>query len=240
MPDASTLNHANACEGGTGIGAQLQRARETAARSINDCAQLVGISARRYAAYEADAKEPTMPELEQLALYLQVSVDDLFGDVEIAPLVPTPDEAAEVMRLRARIIGAQLRKARTDRGEMIAATAQSVGMRITDLERFERAEKPLPIGKLAQLAHHLGLQRSDLLDIEHTPSEAGAPPTEKPRDEQQFEEFLKLPMDVREALLTFDALSYIRAGLRLRGLRGRELRRAGKALDKLASVVRRG
>ena len=239
MPDASPVPLARAHQGGRDIGAQMRRARETAARSIKDCAQLINVSPGRYAAYEDGAKEPSLPELEQLAVFLQVTLAALLGDEEIEPLVPSPDEVAEVMALRTRIIGAQLRKARNDLGEMIATTAQAVGMRPGDLERIELAEKPLPYGKLELLAGHLGLDLTDFLDGDSNPSGELEPPMERPRDEQQFAEFLKLPADVREALLTFDALTYIRSGLRLRGLRGKELRRAGKALGKLASVVRR-
>ena len=243
MPDARTsIEHAAASKPGTipvaGLAGQLKLARETAARSIHDCARLIGIGSGRYAAYEAGSRQPSMPELEQLALFLQVPLDAFFDESEIAPLVPTPIEVGEVMALRARIIGARLRKARLDSGQQLAMTALALGMRARDLERFELAEKALPVGRLELAAHHFGLQRKDLLDVEQAGSAeatAGAPPT---GSRQQYAQFVKLPADVREALMLPDALVFIRAGLRLRGLRTKDLRRAGKALDKLAGIVK--
>lgn len=245
MPDASSPNpRKKASQTPTpaipSLGAQLKRARETAARSVKDCAQQISISAAQYEAYEDGSRQPGLPELEQLALFLQVPLAALLDGTEFSPLVPSATEVAEIIALRTRIIGARLRKARIDRGEDLPTAARAMGLRAMDLERIELANRALPLYRLDQLAAHLGLTRADFFESKPAPVNAveePAPAEPKSEHAQQFAAFMRLPADVRGALLDVEALEYVRAGLALRAFRPKDLRRAGRALTNLAGAV---
>ena len=60
----------------------VRAAREQAGRSPEECAQMLGISAEEFANLEASPAELTLPQLETLAMALNVPMSHFWGSVE--------------------------------------------------------------------------------------------------------------------------------------------------------------
>ncbi len=205
------------------LGLRLQAARELADRKPADCATRLGISPKRYREFEAGMSEPDLPMLEQLAGYLQVPVPVLLGTHAAATSNISPDVQ---MGLRARVIGAQLRQARVARDLGIDEVAEGLSVPAAQLLAIELAEQPLPVSLLLRFA---AFYKSDALTL--------VSPPERDVAQRARDAFEKLPLDVRTAMQDPEMLPHLRAGLNLRGLNRKDLRRAAKSLQKLAGVL---
>jgi transcriptional regulator with XRE-family HTH domain len=235
MPDSSPATTVPAASGKRLKPWQaLMRVRKASGRTLKDCARHIGISARRYQSYELGKREPSLPEAEQLAHYLGAPIEVLLGEQEWAEPPLPPGEIEEFIGLRARIVGARLRLARHQLDMDLPALARATGLRAAEIEKFELATRPIPISKLNVLMRELGISREDLLRYEGDGAERTREQTAA-----QHAAFDKLPDDVRETLLDPDALSSLRTGIRLRGFTRKDLRKAAKSLQKLASAMAR-
>ena len=56
------------------LGALLVDARNSSGRSVQECADFLGISEADYAGFESGATTPTLPQLEVLAYFFNVPI----------------------------------------------------------------------------------------------------------------------------------------------------------------------
>lgn len=175
------------------LGVLLQDARLSAGKSVEECARLLGISPHTFAAYELGESSPSLPELELLAVYLNVPMDHFWGKViktdgaaEAASLPREP-----LFRLRRRVIGAQLRGARQKAGLSIEALAEQLNLSPEDLKQFELGESPIPVPLLEALAFTLNRPINEFQD-QHGPLAQRGTGRARPADE-----FEALPPDLQ-------------------------------------------
>ena len=62
------------------LGVLLLDARLHAGRTQEECGRMLESSAEEYSAFESGDATPTLPQLEALAMYLNVSLDHFWGD----------------------------------------------------------------------------------------------------------------------------------------------------------------
>jgi transcriptional regulator with XRE-family HTH domain len=206
-------------------GARIQAARERAARKPAECAAQLDISPKRYRELEAGTREPELVQLAQLAAFLDVPLGVLLGR---APAPGPVAYAPEQLRLRARVIGAQLRQARIARDQNLDEVALALNMPARELNAIELAEQLLPLSLAQRLAAYFQI---DIEDLAHPPQ------PERELAQRAREAYDKLPADIRTALQDPQFLTHVRAGLRLRALSRKDLRRAAKSLQKLAGAL---
>ena len=121
-------------QSGAALGALMQDARTVRGQPLDAGAAALGLSPEQYAGYESGAAEPSLPELELLAYFLDVPVSYFWGD---QPLSARPEEArralpaADIAALRHRIIGIQLRQARLAAEQTPEALAAAVGVTVS-------------------------------------------------------------------------------------------------------------
>ncbi len=147
------------------LGVLMKEARLAARKTAKECAEAMGCLPAVYAAYEQGQKSPSLPELELLAYFLDVSPRHFWGDHSLAEAKPAAPPPAAVTRLRDRIVGAQLRKARTSTKAKLKAVAEAAGLSSSRLAAYELGEKPIPLPELEALAVCLGLSLDDLLEM---------------------------------------------------------------------------
>jgi transcriptional regulator with XRE-family HTH domain len=146
------------------LGVLMKEARLAARKTGKECAEAMGCLPAVYTAYEQGQKSPSLPETELLAYFLDVPPAHFWGDRSLAETKTAAPLPAAVTRLRDRIIGAQLRKARTAAKAKLKATAESAGLSSSRLTAYELGEKSIPLPELETLASGLGLSLDDLLE----------------------------------------------------------------------------
>lgn len=148
------------------LGVLLRDARLANRKTTEECAQALGIPTESFERYEMGEASPSLPELEILAYYLEVPLDHFWGDQAISEADPPLSQLnLEHLRgLRQRIIGAKLRKMRTDNGMGEAELAELTGMTKEQLNAYELGEQSIPLPELEALATALELPLKDFQD----------------------------------------------------------------------------
>jgi transcriptional regulator with XRE-family HTH domain len=146
------------------LGVLMKEARLAARKTGKECAEAMGCLLAVYTAYELGQKSPSLPELELLAYFLDVPPGHFWGNRSLAETKAAAPPPAPVIRLRDRIIGAQLRKARTAAKAKLKAVAEVAGLSTSRLTAYELGEKPIPLPELETLTARLGLSLDDLLE----------------------------------------------------------------------------
>jgi transcriptional regulator with XRE-family HTH domain len=208
------------------LGVLLKDARLAAGKSAKECADVVGCPVSVYSAYEQGQKSPSLPELELLGYFLEVPLTHFWGN-QVLTRAEKPEAAQlsqnEITALRDRIIGAQLRQARTAAKIKIKDLAQQVGVSSGRLSAYEFGEKPIPLPELEAMVARLGLSVEDLLENKGTVGE-----WESTR--RAFERFQNLPPELREFFTQPANESYLRLAQRLSELSAERLRGVAEAL----------
>ena len=176
------------------LGALLREARLEAGKSLKETAHLIGTRSSTLSSYERGRKSISLPELELLAYHLDLplrrflapSSEDLNRGAEFDPMM--------MISLRQRMIGALLRKRRTEMGYSIRSLAHKLQMPTGRISDYERGLRPIPIPDLESMLEVLGQSIDDYVDLE-------GPVGVWHRNQRAFERFLALPDDLRKFFL---------------------------------------
>jgi transcriptional regulator with XRE-family HTH domain len=175
------------------LGAIIREARTEAHLSLSEAAEMIGTTRGILSAYEHGRRIISLPELELLAFHLDTPLDSL-----IAPTAPEKDERDEFdpevfLSLRQRIIGALVRKRRSDTGMTMKALAESIGISSRSMGSYERGEKSIPFTDLELIVEALGQSIEDYIDDE-------GPVGEWLTTNKAFKNFMDFSPEIREFL----------------------------------------
>lgn len=174
------------------LGAQLRDARLTARKEPAECAAACGLSPEDYEAIEMGRLAPSLPQLEALAYYLEVSLDH-FNErqalIEVDEKRDLPN-LAQLMKLRQRMIGAQLRQSRLEAGASLEAVAAKLEIEPAELEKYELGQAAVPLPQLETLCGLLSRSLREFHD-KHGPVGAWAARQRALRD------FQELPLELQ-------------------------------------------
>ena len=208
------------------LGVLLKDARLAAGKSLKECADVLGGPVSTYTAYELGHKSPSLPELEIIAYFLDTPLSHFWGSQvlsESGKNDPSQLPKDELTSLRDRIIGAQLRQARTNARIKLKGLATEIGVSSGRLSAYEFGEKTIPLPELEAIVARLGLSVEDLLETQ-------GPVGEWESTRRAFERFQKLPPDLREFFTQPANESYLRLAHRLSQLSSDNLRNVAEAL----------
>jgi transcriptional regulator with XRE-family HTH domain len=191
-------------------GVLLRQARLDAGKTLKECGHVLGLSSGAISSVEHGRRAISLPELEMLAFYLGVSLDQLLNG-SVKPSRAPADELPrdELLVLRHRIVGALLRQARVELSLSQAELAKRVGVSKRQLSHYELGEKPIPLVELESLAEALEVPLHHFLD------EGIGPFGEQQQSDRQCQEFVKLPLEIREFVLEPANLSYLKLAMSL-------------------------
>lgn len=205
------------------LGVLIRDARMAAGKSAADCAAALGIPEAQFIAYERGTQPITLPELEVLACVLRVPLAHFWSDHLMTESQEDQTSWQEVVNVRHRMIGVQLRQARMESGLTPEDCANALGTTPGRIKAFESGREPVPLPELEALAEFLGLSLESLV------SESG-PIGEQLKALQAYDDFTGLPEDVRDFVLENTNKGYLRLARRLSELPPQELRALGEAL----------
>lgn len=147
------------------LGVLIQAARNSTEKTIEECAEALNISAERLQSIESGEESPSLPELEALAFFLKVPLDYFWGREVGDPQKELQIfERERLMRLRNRVIGASLRKARLEAGMASLELAESVNISEEQLDRYELGAEAIPLPELELLANNVNKTIKDFQD----------------------------------------------------------------------------
>lgn len=201
------------------LGLLIRDARTAARRSVNECAQAMGIMPGLLRAYEEGRKAPSLPELEALVYFLDLPIDH-FWSKEIKSGKPSPHESLDLPKLlaiRQRKIGALLRQERMNASVSIRSLADQTGISGARIKAYELGERPMPLPELEALVKALGGRVESFFD-------RTGPIGQWLMGEEAVRDFLELPMELRQFVAMPVNRPYLELALKLSSMSKDKLR----------------
>ncbi len=207
------------------VGALMYDARQASRRTVEECAEVMGVAPEQYRNYEKGAELPSLPALESLAYFLNVPLNHFWGRQSRAQQTePLQAENQRRLRqLRDRLIGVQLKQARTESNLSVQELSEKAGVLEDQLKSYEMGQASIPLPQLDALASALNLPVERLFD------ERG--PIGKWRIQQQsIQQFDQLPDELKSFVIKPVNLPYLELAKRLSEMSVEKLRMIAEGL----------
>jgi len=207
------------------LGTLIRDARVAKGRSIEECAQVLGVSAEGFEAFELGEQMITLPELELISYYLDAPLDNFW---EEQPTIATDypkqfSNREQLLRLRNRMIGAQLRQARLEANLAPEELAEKVDLGVEQIRSYEMGQEAIPLPALEMLSGIL--QRS----IREFQDEHG-PVGEWNARQRALRDFMALPLELQVFVSKPINRPYLELALRLNDMSVDKLRGVAEGL----------
>jgi transcriptional regulator with XRE-family HTH domain len=206
------------------LGVLIRDARVKSGKSLEECAQAIGISIEDLSAMEFGERPPTLPELEILAYFLETPLENFWGSQVL--ILDESDKVVEpdaIKQLRQSVIGDLIHKGRIQTDLSIDDLAQKSGIPPVSLQSYEKGDLPIPLPELETLAQVLN---SSIADFEDQQAPVGSWFTEQ----RNMREFLDLPQELKEFVSKPINRPYIELAVRLSELKVEKLRALAEGL----------
>lgn len=206
------------------LGLLIRDVRIKSGKSLEYCAEAMGISVDDLTAMEYGERPPTLPELELFAYALEVPLEHFWGSETLkADGSDKSVDPTEINKIRQGSIGELLQKGRNQANLSIDELAQKTGLSSDSLQAYEQGTLPIPLPELENIA--LVLNNS----IGYFEDQQG--PVGSWFAEQKFmREFQNLPKDLQEFICKPINRPYLELAIRLSELKVEKLRALGEGL----------
>jgi transcriptional regulator with XRE-family HTH domain len=201
------------------LGVLIRDARLSARRSVQECAEAIGVRKSQFKAYEEGLRSPSLPELEALVFYLDLPLDH-FWSKEIKSAAVSPIQNIDLPRLlaiRQRKIGALLRQERMNASISIRNLATKTGITSSRIKAYELGESPIPLPELEVLVTTLGGRIESFFD-------RSGPIGRWMESEETVQEFLELPLELRQFVSAPVNRPYLELAMKLSSMSRDKLR----------------
>ena len=192
------------------MGVLLKVARTRRGESKKSCGDILGVSSRTISKFESGEKSPSLPELEVLAYYLDIPLENFWEDT-----APDHQDRMKVitslgkrLELRNLKIGTALRKYRQEAKLSMKAVADKLGITTYRLKSYEKGTFPVPVAELNAMARLYDHQLSDLV-VDSGPIADWA------RSKQVGNAFVDLPADLQDFVLKPVNRPYLEIAIKL-------------------------
>ncbi len=208
------------------LGVLIREARLRAEKETSECAQLLGVSTETFDAYENGTQAPSLPELETLALLLDVPVEYFWeraalstGQIER----PATKTIGNLLPLRHRIISVLLRKSRLEANISLEELSRYAEIPIEQLEDYEAGRQPVPLPDLEVISLALSLSIREFQD-------QSGPIGKWTAQKKAIQGFLELPPEMQQFVSTPVNLPYLELAQRLSEMSVDRLRNVAEGL----------
>ena len=204
----------------------IRDARQAVGKNRKECAEVLGITPKKYSSYELGTKSPSLPELEVLSYFLNVSIDHFQGNMvasENAYTADIRDRLPRVLTLRQRIIGARMRQTRQNANITISELSKRTKIPTGRLKRYETGQQPIPLPELRALASTL---RHSVQEFEATKGPVG----KWVQEQRMVQAFLELPPELQVFATQSANRPYLEIAQRLSDMPVEKLRSVAEGL----------
>lgn len=137
------------------VGVRIRQCRMAASRSIEDCAEHLGVSPQLATDWEYGDRSPSQPQLERLSSYLNVSASTFLQGNEPAAIQDGCAKSDGLPALRQQLLGGLLRVARGIKGISIEQLSEITAIDRDLVQEYEYGERMIPINHLLILGNSL-------------------------------------------------------------------------------------
>ena len=135
------------------IGVLIRDARLAANKTVEECAQAIGVLDETFLEYELGKKPISLPELEGVSYFLGIPLEHFW---EHETLSSRDDQRqlpnmGKLIAIRQGMIGTLLRQARQESGLSLEALAEQVKIDPSRLEAYELGQEAVPLPELETL-----------------------------------------------------------------------------------------
>jgi transcriptional regulator with XRE-family HTH domain len=207
------------------LGVLIRDARLASRRTVQECAEAIGIRKSVFRAYEEGLRSPSLPELEMLGYYLDLPIDH-FWNKEAKSEAISRSEKVDLPRLlavRQRKIGALLRQERMKSSISIRNLANETGIASSRIKAFELGERPVPLPELEVLVRALGGRIESFFDRH-------GPVGQWMVGEEAIQQFLEMPIELREFVAMPVNRPYLQLAMKLSNMSRDKLRSVAEDL----------
>jgi transcriptional regulator with XRE-family HTH domain len=207
------------------LGVLIRDARLAARRTVQECAEALGIRKSIFRAYEEGLRAPSLPELETLVYYLDLPMDHFWGKQTKSenPSRTTKLDLPKLLSVRQRKIGALLRQARTKASVSIRNLAHDTEIASSRIKAFELGERPIPLPELEVLVRALGGRIESFFDRH-------GPVGQWMISEESVKQFLEMPVELREFVAMPVNRPYLELAMKLSNMSKDKLRSVAEDL----------
>ena len=174
------------------LGILIRDARIASRRSTKECAAAINVTNGVFKAYEEGRKAPSLPELETLVYYFELSIDHFWSNESLSDATARIDELnlPRLTELRHRMIGAFLRQERMNASLSMKSVSEQTGISTSRLKRYEMGERPIPLPELEVVLKVLGGRIETFFD-------QGGPIGQWMAQQRAVQQFLDMPVELQ-------------------------------------------
>lgn len=207
------------------VGALMYDARLASHRTVEECAQVMGVTPEQYRQFENGQEAPALPAVETLAYYLDIPLNHFWGRQSLSqkPAPPSGDDQRRLHQLRNRLIGVQLKQARGKANLSTQELAKKAGVSEEQLKRFELGQEDIPLPQLDALLAALNLPVEQLFDRH-------GPVGQWRLQQEWIQEFNQLPEELKDFVIKPVNRPYLELAKRLSNLSVEKLRAIAEGL----------
>lgn len=207
------------------LGLLIFDARKSLRRSVEECAEAVGVSPEQFQALEKGDSAPSLPQLELLAHYLKLPIEHFWGQKALSEgsAIEMPQDVQRLVQLRNRVIGTNIHLSRNSAGLSYQEIEQKTGITEEQQKAYEQGAVAVPAPELELLAATLDVP------IERFYDQHG--PIGKWRAQQSsYQHFLDLPPEIQAFVTLPVNRPYLELAMRLSALSADKLRAVAEVL----------
>lgn len=148
------------------IAERVKRIRKLKNRSLHDCAKLLDISKERYHQFEEGEGVLSLPEIELLAIFLDVPIPSLFepSDRELEKLqLLSADRKPNYTNIRNKMIQTKLNLEMDNQDISVESLNQDTGIPLETLNSYQDTGARIPFDHLTMICDHLDISIKSLL-----------------------------------------------------------------------------
>ena len=207
------------------LGVLIRDARLAARRSVQDCAEALGIQKSVFRAFEEGLKAPSLPELETLVYFLDLPMDHFWGKQtkSEAPSRNARLDLPKLLAVRQRKIGALLRQERMKASVSIRNLAHDTDIASSRIKAYELGERPIPLPELEVLIRALSGRIESFFDRH-------GPVGQWMIGEETVKHFLEMPIELREFVAMPVNRPYLELAMKLSNMSRDKLRAVAEDL----------
>jgi transcriptional regulator with XRE-family HTH domain len=207
------------------LGVLIRDARLSARRSVPECAEAIGVKKGIFRAYEEGQRSPSLPELEALVFYLDLSINHFWSkETKSGNASPHQNiDLSKLLAIRQRKVGALLRQERMNASISIRNLASMTGIASSRIKAYELGERAIPLPELEVLVSKLGGRIESFFD-------RSGPIGQWMISEETVKDFLEMPAELREFVSTPVNRPYLELAMKLSNMSRDKLRSVAEDL----------
>ncbi|HJR82205.1 MAG TPA: helix-turn-helix transcriptional regulator [Anaerolineales bacterium] len=207
------------------LGVLIRDARLSARRTVQECAEALGIRKSAFREYEEGLRSPSLPELEILVYFLDLPMDHFWNSKSRSESVSRSEklDLTKLLAIRQRKIGALLRQERLKSSISIRNLANETGIASSRIKAYELGERAVPLPELEVLVRTLGGRIESFFDRH-------GPVGQWMISEEAVQQFLEMPMEMREFVAMPVNRPYLQLAMKLSNMSRDKLRSVAEDL----------